>query len=431
ELSRDGEKYVDEEMKRALFGVKQMKEVMEKNGKKHEHLMKSLRHSSEKKQGAVQLAKEVQQKLGEAELQCQEALKSSWEECKPCLRDTCKSFYTSTCRRGFSTFSTKVKEFIQKMSSQFSLLDNQDLIFNQTSESFDIEVVQIENSFNQLLSEVGSLYAQSMALFDKMREKFDQAFQAMFTSDPQAKGLIEKPLSPAPQTYDSGFLDGLGLEDVLESFLDFGRTVFDDFSSVITEVFDDLHKNTEDGSEKEKGKELLFPTLMPSQRRQLCRDLRRQSSQCWQLQTKCQLCQTTLLQECPRVTELHTEQNEVSRLVNVSSQQYDEILHIVQRHTEDTVGWLANMAARFGWVAELANTNVESENVFTVSTVKWFAMIRKKRAPLSLSDTTVEVNILDSHNFTLTVPGELEVQDPAFINYVAQEALRLYKRLVR
>lgn len=49
ELSVDGEKLVDEEVKRALYGVKQMKEVMWRNEQKHEHLMKSLRHSSDKK----------------------------------------------------------------------------------------------------------------------------------------------------------------------------------------------------------------------------------------------------------------------------------------------------------------------------------------------------------------------------------------------
>lgn len=49
ELSRDGETLVDEELRRALYGVKQLKEVMWKNEQKHEHLMKSLRHSVDKK----------------------------------------------------------------------------------------------------------------------------------------------------------------------------------------------------------------------------------------------------------------------------------------------------------------------------------------------------------------------------------------------
>lgn len=45
-----GEKLVDEEVQRALYGVKQMKEVLWRNEQKHEHLMNSLKHSDEKKQ---------------------------------------------------------------------------------------------------------------------------------------------------------------------------------------------------------------------------------------------------------------------------------------------------------------------------------------------------------------------------------------------
>lgn len=49
ELSVNGEKLVDEEVRRALYGVTQMKEVMRRNEQKHEHLMKSLKHSSDRK----------------------------------------------------------------------------------------------------------------------------------------------------------------------------------------------------------------------------------------------------------------------------------------------------------------------------------------------------------------------------------------------
>lgn len=49
ELSRDGETVVEEELRRALYGVKQLKEATWKNEQKHEHLMKSLRHSADKK----------------------------------------------------------------------------------------------------------------------------------------------------------------------------------------------------------------------------------------------------------------------------------------------------------------------------------------------------------------------------------------------
>lgn len=48
-LSLEGVKLVDEEVQRALYGIKQMKEVMAKNEEKHEQLIKMLQNSREKK----------------------------------------------------------------------------------------------------------------------------------------------------------------------------------------------------------------------------------------------------------------------------------------------------------------------------------------------------------------------------------------------
>lgn len=133
----NGEKLVDDEVRRALYGVKQMREVMWRNAQKHQHLMASLAHSGEKKkvratsgeedqrkdrhrgieimsplceQEVDKLAKEVTEKLEEAEEQCRESLQAEWEECRPCLEDACKNFYASTCRRGFATFHTKARK---------------------------------------------------------------------------------------------------------------------------------------------------------------------------------------------------------------------------------------------------------------------------------------------------------------------------------
>lgn len=49
ELSAAGEQYVDVEIKRALFVVKQMKETMGKKEEKHRHLIDALRYSRDKK----------------------------------------------------------------------------------------------------------------------------------------------------------------------------------------------------------------------------------------------------------------------------------------------------------------------------------------------------------------------------------------------
>lgn len=68
--------------------------------------------------------------------------------------------------------------------------------------------------------------------------------------------------------------------------------------------------------------------------------------------------------------ELYVELDEVSELLEVSKQQYEEVLGIVQRHTEDTVTWLNSMASEFGWVAELVHNNTTPENIFSVTMVR-------------------------------------------------------------
>lgn len=47
------------------------------------------------------------------------------------------------------------------------------------------------------------------------------------------------------------------------------------------------------------------------------------------------------------------------------------------------------------------------------------------------TETKVVVNILNSPPLIVSVPGELELQDLAFIQYVAQEALNSYKEIIQ
>lgn len=68
----NGEKLVDEELRRALYGVKEMREVMWRNAQKHQHLMASLVHSGEKKKVRATSGEEDQRKerRGEREKRC-------------------------------------------------------------------------------------------------------------------------------------------------------------------------------------------------------------------------------------------------------------------------------------------------------------------------------------------------------------------------
>lgn len=81
-------------------------------------------------------------------------------------------------------------------------------------------------------------------------------------------------------------------------------------------------------------------------------------------------CVKCVAPECPSMQELHIELDEVSEIVEVVKEQYEEVLGIVQHHTMDTISWINNMAAQFGWVAELADGADTNENVFSITTVR-------------------------------------------------------------
>ncbi|XP_068604739.1 clusterin-like protein 1 [Brachionichthys hirsutus] len=426
QLSMNGEQLVNEEVTRALYGVKQMKEVMLSNERKHEHLMKSLKYISDKKKGATQLVQEVTEKLQEAEEQCKDSLQSEWEACRPCLEDACKSFYTSTCRRGFATFHTKVENLFHKVSRSFGprapRVDAGDMLVNQGPVDADDEVLRIEDSFNRLTGKVGSLVDRSVALVSRMRTKLDKVLQGAFLNEADIP-TEEATTDPYSPSLDSGFLQGSGLEEVLESFYDFGKSVVDEFGAVVTQMFDGLHETVVAETKKVRER---FPGYM--QNRRLCRNLRKHTSECWKLQRQCESCQGALLTECPSVTELHVELDAVSQLLNVSKEQYEDILSIVQRHADETVDWLFNMMAEFSWVAQPVNNSSNPENIFRVTMV---APKSPEDQNASVTETKVEVTILSSPPLILSVPGELDLKDPDFIQYVIQKALNQYKELLR
>lgn len=172
--------------------------------------------------------------------------------------------------------------------------------------------------------------------------------------------------------------------------------------------------------------------------------------------------------ECPSVRELHSALEETYLLLNTSRLQYEEMLQVVQKHTDDTHTWLNTMEAKYGWVTQLTNGTLGPQHIFGVSAVssqytrKWLSLctsddddaVDDDFSPLEKNkyysydyrvvicfqvvlqvrdngfkgDTRVVLNILNSPSLTLSVPAELEVQDSAFIQYVVQEALAHYKQ---
>lgn len=68
--------------------------------------------------------------------------------------------------------------------------------------------------------------------------------------------------------------------------------------------------------------------------------------------------------DCPDVPELHTKVDEALKLVNISNQQYVQVFQVTQHHLEDTTYLMEKMREQFGWVTELANQTLGTENIF-------------------------------------------------------------------
>uniref|UniRef100_A0A8D0ASD1 Clusterin C-terminal domain-containing protein n=1 Tax=Sander lucioperca TaxID=283035 RepID=A0A8D0ASD1_SANLU len=361
-------------------------------------------------QKAMQLVWETEQKLKEAD---QDLTKSSFDECRPCLEDTYKAFFTSKCRRALrliSNLSLQVEDFFRKMATQLEAMDH---VYNHNEENVDrtnppdnqvtedgadLELLQADASFSQLLSNISLLYNQSIILVKRMQQVLGHSFLAAFTAEARPS-----PLSAMQGDLSAGFFRTVGLDHILDSVSDFGRNVLEEFKA--EEYFQQSRS---------------LSALGLSQSRYLCRPLRRQASECWQLQSLCEAC------ECPGVQQLHSEMEEMHMLLNASCLQYDDRLQLVQRHTADTQRWYRNMDDKYGWVSQLSNSTAVSLNfIFQVNPQQQMKSIRPK------TDSSVVVTILDSAPITISVPAELEVDDNAFIQYVAQELQKKYSQMCR
>lgn len=120
---------------------------------------------------------------------------------------------------------------------------------NQDPDGTDTEVERIQDSFNLLSSRVGALVNRSVALVSRMSSRVDKVLQRAFLTAVDAP-TEQSTAGPYEPSRDSGFLQGVGLDEVLDSFFDFGKSVVEEFGAVVTQVFDDLHETIVEETKK-------------------------------------------------------------------------------------------------------------------------------------------------------------------------------------
>lgn len=111
----------------------------------------------------------------------------------------------------------------------------------------NLNLRRTEDSFKDVVSKVDILVNRSMALVFRFHSKLDEALQQAFAPEPQEDKELK--------ALDSDLLQdvGVGLKEVLESFVDFTSSVVEEFESVLMQDFDELHGVIEE-AETEQGR---------------------------------------------------------------------------------------------------------------------------------------------------------------------------------
>ncbi|XP_057556431.1 clusterin-like protein 1 [Hippopotamus amphibius kiboko] len=423
-FSKAGEIDVDEEVKKALIGMKQMKMLMERREEEHSNLMRTLKKCREEKQEALKLMNEVQEHLEEEERLCQVSLTDSWDECKSCLESNCMKFYT-TCPNSWSSMKNTIEHFFRKIYQflfPFREDNEKDLPVGERFVEEDAQLTQIENVFSQLTVDVGFLYNRSFNVFKQMQQGFDQAFQSYFMSDTDFMEPYFFPdfsKEPAKKAHPMQSWD---IPSFFQLFCNFSLSVYQSVSATVTEMLkamEDLPKQDKDSAHGS-----LSSTGSPVPGGGLCGELGQNSSECFQFHARCQKCQDYLREDCPDVPELHIKVDEALELVNISNQQYAQVLQMTQHHLEDTTYLMEKMREQFGWVTELANQTPGTENIFNF--IKVLPSVHEGNFSKP-DETMIDVSILPSPNFTLTIPHEERAESSNFISYMLAKAVQHFK----
>ncbi|XP_047553266.1 clusterin-like protein 1 [Lutra lutra] len=424
-FSEAGDIDVEEEVKKALIGMKQMKIMMERREEEHTNLMKTLKKCREEKQEALKLMNEVQEHLEEEESLCQVSLTGSWDECKTCLMQDCMRFYT-TCQPSWASVKNTVEQFFRKIYQYlfpFHEDNEKDLPVGEKFIEEDAQMAQIENVFSQLTVDVRFLFNRSLNVFKQMQQEFDQNFQSYFMSDTD---LTQPNFLPALSQEPRATADPVQSWDIpsfFQLFYNFSLSIYHSISTTITETLNTIEDLPKQGKDSNHGS--LNSKVSPVQDRGLCGELGQNLSECFQFRARCQKCQDYLWEDCPDVPDLHTKVDEALELVNISHQQYAQVLQMAQHHLEDTVYLMEKMREEFGWVAELANQTLATENIS--NSIKVVPNVPEGNFSKQ-DDTMIDLSILSSPNFTLKIPLEESAESSNFISYVLEKAVQHFKK---
>lgn len=131
----------------------------------------------------------------------------------------------------------QLEEFLSKIAAQLEATEHlykndENMGRTDSPETEDLELLQTDASFSQLLSNISLLYNQSIMLVKRKEQVFGDSFLAAFTTELRPS-LVSAMQSP-------GFFTTLGFDQILGSVTDFGKNVLEELSSTVANVFEEI-----------------------------------------------------------------------------------------------------------------------------------------------------------------------------------------------
>uniref|UniRef100_A0A8C8VKS4 Clusterin n=1 Tax=Pelusios castaneus TaxID=367368 RepID=A0A8C8VKS4_9SAUR len=431
QMSTVGSKYIDAEVENAINGVKQMKSLMDKTSKDHQDILTTLEETKKKKEQAMRLAKETEKKLTEKPEVCNETMLALWEECKPCLKQTCMRFYSKTCRSGSGLVGRQLEEFLNHSSPISIWVDGEridSLLEEDQHQGRWLE--DLEERYSLVEDSVDDLFRESTRAYGHMFPFFRSPFAGGFRGAMHTPGRFRFPVSSSRVVRDTPSFFPLPFRQ--HGF----HHLFQPLFEVTQRMFEGAQKAMERDSQWLEGSPDSVPggftteIRNSSDDRMVCREIRRNSAGCLKMKDKCDKCREILSVDCsqtdPAQGQLREQFEDAVRLAERFTRQYDQLLRTFQEEMLNTSSLLDQLNTQFGWVSRLANLTQNGNSNLQVTTV--LSKTPRSKDSSKPADTQVTVQLFDSDPLSLTVPGEIPWDDPKFMEVVADEALRHYKQ---
>ncbi|MBN3309163.1 CLUS protein, partial [Amia calva] len=391
-----------------------MKTLMEKSGDVHKRFLNTLEETKSQKDDALKTAREVETKLNAEQEVCNDTMQALWEECKPCLKNTCVKYYSRTCSSGSGMVGRQLEEYLNR-SSPISIWingENMDTLLEEDKDQSK-QFEDLEERYTEVVDGVDSIFIDSMKVFDHMHSFHRPFFSSHFRMPSLFSGEERSGLrSRFYRSLDRGFH---GFHRMFQPMFDMARSMFDSF-----EPFMDREG---DGSVNED----VLVTRPFGNNRMTCREIRRNSAGCIKLRDECEKCKEIQNIDCsgkkPLEGPLKEELEKALAMAEKFTQEYSRLLKTFEEEMFNTSSLLDMFNKQFGWVSALAN-QTKRDGIFQIKTV----ISRTTEYPDKPGDTDISVELFDASPMTFTVPGDIPWNDPKFSEYVAQEALERYKQ---